>query len=397
MRLPVLGLLALGALLVGACAPTATAPAATAAPAKPAAGAATTAPAAAKAQASPAAGAPAAKDGWQAEWDKTVAAAKNEKLVMMTHPGTDYQKLVASFQKAYPDIPVEHTGARPSDFSPKVITEQKNGQFLWDVMTANTANMNNVLLPTGAFQELPPQLIRPEIQDDSKWSGGFEMWTTTTGKFVFIMNVDVQGGVWVNRDQVKKDQLGTVAQLLDPQFQGKIVIDEPSVPAHGALGLVGILDEKGPEFVEKLLRDQKPVFQENVRITTEWVATGRYPVGIGVDDNQMIEFQKQGIGKNVERLDEAKYGITAGVAVFKNAPHPNAAKVWVNWLLTQEGQQAWADSGVTGNSRRTDVPPQKPQNVPQDWSVLASMKIQGMDSGKASMRTVTDTYKKIKA
>ena len=369
--------------LVAACGPTS-------APATP-----TTAPAKPTAAAQPATGG-GATSGWQAEWDRTVAAAKAEKVVVVTHPGAEYQKFIAAFQKAYPEIPVEHSGERPSDISPKILTEQKNGVYNWDVMVASTSNMNNVLMPAGAFQDLPPLLIRDDIKDDSKWGGGkFQHFTSDKGPQILIHNFDLTAGIWVNRDVISKEQFSKTEDLLKPEFQGKIVIDDPSVPAHGSLALTGILAGHGEEFMRKILVDQKPVFQENVRITTEWVATGRYPIGIGVDRPAMREFQAQGIGKNVERFRGDAHLLAQGVGVFKNAPHPNATKVFVNWMLTQEGQQAWADAGVTGNSRRLDVKPNEPEAYP-DYSQLASYSIQGTDSGTPLLNTVRDTYKTIK-
>jgi hypothetical protein len=60
-----------------------------------------------------------AKESWQAEWDRTVEAAKQEKLIIVTQPSSLEKDVIGEFQKAFPDIPVEHTGARPSDISPR--------------------------------------------------------------------------------------------------------------------------------------------------------------------------------------------------------------------------------------------------------------------------------------
>jgi ABC-type Fe3+ transport system substrate-binding protein len=376
-----------------AASPTAAKPAAanTSAPAPAAAGKPTVA---AQPATSGAAAAPAAAN---AEWDKIVAAAKNEKVVVVTHPGAPYQNLIASFKKAYPDIPVEHSGERPSDISPKIITEQKNGVYNWDVMVASTSNMNNVLMPTGAFQPLPPLFVRDDIKDDTKWGGGkFEMYTSDKGPFVLIINLDVNGPIWINRDVVSKERFSKVDDLLKPEFQGKIVMDQPSVPAHGSLSLTGLLQNHGEDFVRKVLTTQKPVFQENVRITTEWVATGRYPIGIGVDKPAMDEFQANGIGKNVERINDDAYVLAQGVGVFKNAPHPNGSKVFLNWLLTQEGQQAFAESRVTGNSRRLDVAPLEPSSYP-DYSKLNTYSSQGTDQGTPLLDKVMGMYKTIQS
>lgn len=348
------------------------------------------------AKAEPAAVQPAA--AWQAEWDKTVAAAKQEgRLVLVTHPGTDYKRLVEHFQAAYPDIKVEHTGARPSDISPKIITEQQNGQYGWDVMTASTSNMSNVLAPTGAFQDLRPQFLLPDAMDDSKWAGGFESWAHDVSKqpLIFVHAMDVVGGYSVNRDVIPSSEFTSVDDLVDPKWRGKIVMDDPSVPAHGSLALTGILHAKGEDFVKRFLQEQKPTIQENVRVTTEWVSTGRYPVAVGVDKNFLLEFQKEGIGKNVDFQKGPLYLAARGVGVFTKAPHPNASKVWVNWLLSREGQLAWAD-GMQGNSRRTDVPVLNQAEFP-DFSKLDTYASPNTERGKDLLGKVFAMYKAAQA
>ncbi len=388
--------IALSVVAVVACSPAPSAPSESkSSPTQaPAAAKAPTSTPAAKTEAAPAA----AKDGWQAEWDKTLAAAKQEgKMTLITHPGTDYKRLVELFQEKYPDIKVEHTGARPSDISPKVIAEQQNGVYSWDVMTASTSNMINVLAPTGAFIDLRTQFLLPDAMDDSKWAGGFESWAhdVTKQTLVFVHAMDVVGGYSVNRDVVPRGEMNSVDDLLDPKYRGKIVFDDPSVPAHGSLSLTGFLFAKGEDFVKQLFTEQKPVIQENVRVTTEWISTGRYPLAVGVDKNFLLEFQKQDIGKNVDFQQGPLYMAARGVGVFKNSPHPNASKVWVNWLLSREGQMAWAEA-MQGNSRRTDVPVLNAAEFP-DFSKLESYASPNTERGKDLLGKVFGIYKAYQA
>lgn len=365
------GLLCFTVLLIGcsSAAPSASPP--TAAPAPP-----TTAAAKPDTKSEP-------RAAWQDEWDKTIAAAKQEgRITLVTHPGTDYQRLVQLFQEKYPEIKVDHTGSRPSDISPKIIAEQQNGVYSWDVMTASTSNMVNVLSPTGAFQDLRPIFLLPDAMDGSKWAGGFESWAhdVTNQPLVFVHAMDVIGGYAVNRDVVPKNEVTSVDDLLDPKWRGKIVLDDPTVPAHGSLSLTGIMFAKGEDFLKRLLNDQKPVIQDNVRVTTEWISTGRYPLAVGVDKNYLQEFQKQGIGKSVDFQQGPMYLAARGVGVFKNSPHPNASKVWVNWLLSREGQLAWTEA-MQGNSRRTDVPVLNPIEFP-DFTKLENYASPNTEKGK---------------
>src|SRR5688572_12532759 len=149
------------------------------------------------------------KPAWQAEWDRTVEAAKREKLVIATMPGSNDQKLMAAFQKAFPDIPVEHTGARPSDFSPKLIGEQRNGIYAWDVMESSGAtNMHEVLMPADAFQDIRPFFLLPDAVDPSKWQGGvFELYTAPDKPYILIHDWAVRHTLYVNREFVPREEV----------------------------------------------------------------------------------------------------------------------------------------------------------------------------------------------
>ncbi len=221
-------------LMVAACGPAATpasSPAKSEAAKTEAPAAKAEAPAAKTEAGKPAAQAPASSADWQTEWQNVVEAAKKEKLVIVSHPGSDYQALMESFKKDFPGIEVEHSGQRPSDISPKIITEQQNGVFNWDVMAATTSNMNNVLLPANAFQDIEPFFVRRDVMDDNVWGGGkFEMYTSNDQKSILVHNAWLASRVYVNREKVGADKLNSIDDLLKPEFQGQIVVDDCTVP-----------------------------------------------------------------------------------------------------------------------------------------------------------------------
>src|SRR4051812_32268846 len=140
---------ALGAVLaiLVACGPSA-APAAQTAPAasQPAA-----APAAAK-PATAAAPATGGQESWQAEWDRVVAAAKQEgKVVVNGPPGDAARQALISFQQTYPEIQVEFIGARGADFISRVLAERRADRYLSDVLVSGTGGIIGELLPEGVI------------------------------------------------------------------------------------------------------------------------------------------------------------------------------------------------------------------------------------------------------
>jgi ABC-type Fe3+ transport system substrate-binding protein len=383
-----LRLIAVASLALAACsAPTPASPAAT----NPPPAAPTTAPAAkptqaptlaASAPAPPAAPAaatppPAARSFNQADWDKVVEAARKEGSVVITsEPGTDYQRFVTRAQEALPGIKIEHTGMRPSDFVPRALAEQKNGQFLWDLAVGPGSNMLTVMSPAGALENSAPfvESLTPDVTDESKWSGGFMVVPDPRQPTTFVFQYVKLGGIYVNRDKLPVSEFNSAAQLLDPKFKGKIGVYKPDQSTGGSQTLGALLVNHGPDFLNKLIDVQGITKVEAQRQNTEWLATGRVPIAMGVDRSILKEFQDNGIGKNVERLEDGSiYLHSYGTSVIKNPPHPNATKVFLNWFLSQQGQDLWASTVVDANSRRVDVHVYNPDSTP-DYDKLNSYK-----------------------
>lgn len=389
------------AVLLAACAPApspATQPTAAPAPtaAKPVLSGAE-GPAAVQPTAPPAAPvqAPQTQPAASAAWDQIVDSAKRERAItIVTGPGTGPQRFLERFKEKHPWLPVEHTGLRPSDFAPRVLSEQRNGLYAWDFLVGSGLNTAGIVLaPAGGLGNIKELLtdLPPEVKDDSKWAGGLEVYRDPQSPDSLITQLSVGGGFWVSRDQIPAAELNTIDQLLDPKFRGKIVVYDPTQASGGAQNLAPLLANRGEDFLERLFADQKMVIVENKRQATEWFMTGRYPIGFGMDEEVILEFQTQGVGKSAEQvLEPASTHLGAfGITLLKNPPHPNAAKVFLAWFLSHDGQDAWASLGTpTANSRRWDVPVYNPKSTP-DFARLDEYKVwNGVPEGDGFVKRV---------
>ena len=313
--------------------------------------------------------------GWEKELKDALAAAEGEgKLTAIGRPGDDRERFFKKFQEKYPKIKVEYTLMRPSNVAPRLLAEQQKSIYLWDVMVEGGNNVATVLKPAGATADIRDYLIRdPRVVGDANWRGGFEdgfRFADNIGIYTFGVSTSV--GPYVNREFVSKQELATLKDLLDPKWTGKIVINDPRVPAHGQIMLASMAFIEGNEYIRKLMVDQKPVYVTDVRQMTQWLATGRYPIAIGADSSMLENMQSKGVGKRVELLladglPRTISGVT--VNVFKNPPNPNAAKVFIHWLLGHEGQTAFSELVGETNSRRVDVKEAEPEGAP-DWSKI---------------------------
>ena len=351
----------LGAACVQAPSPTPTpVPAKLTSTATPATKPAAATPAPTKPAATPASK-PAASADWKAEWDKTVAAAKAEgKVVVAGAPGELYRKANAPFEKAYPEIKVEYTGVRGAEFAPKILAERDGAQYNWDVHLGGWNTPFLLLVPKQVFDPLRPAQILPDVLDDSKWLNGFDGgWVDKDRKFEYQFQGRLTFLGYVNRDAVPEEQLRTVDDLLDPRLKGKISSQDPRItgPMSSFMGyLIGV---KGEDWVRRLL-SQDLVLMAGGREQTEAVVRGRIPIGLGVNAADVEQFKREGLTANVKNVDpesDAGRRVSGGfgnLMLVNRAPHPNAAKVYINWLLSKDGQAAWVEA-TDLNSRRLDV------------------------------------------
>ncbi|MFN4283089.1 MAG: ABC transporter substrate-binding protein [Alphaproteobacteria bacterium] len=303
-------------------------------------------------------------------WEAVLQKAKQEGLVVVHGaPGQRYAAVLRdAFQKRYPEIKVEFSGAANRTAIPRLLRERQAGIFNQDVWTSGSSAISQ-LMPAKALQPLAP-FLRKETMDDKNWIGGFAAgFTDNEEKYFYSFDGTVQNPIHVNWDFVKKDQIKSVQDLLKPEFANKIVWDDPRRGGSGNGASLTMLENFGETFLRQLY-SQKSVYTTNRRQAAEWLVRGRYPIAIGLDAAEMEVFEQQGLGKNVEALGSSFYKVEqlspgfGSVGIIDRAPRPHAAAVYVNWLLSQEGQEAWV--GVPRNSRRVGVKTSDPRQSPKE-------------------------------
>src|SRR5262245_2178822 len=98
---------------------------------------------------------------WKADWDATVAKAKGQTFNIIVAGEEAWQIVVAEFGKKF-GIDARPTVMRPSQAIPRLNSEQKNGQFVWDAWVGGTSNMVNEAVPAGLLAPLEPMFVLPE-------------------------------------------------------------------------------------------------------------------------------------------------------------------------------------------------------------------------------------------
>ena len=344
------------------------APKAAAPTAAPAAPAPTTAPAVA-----PASGQAPASNDFKTTWDALLEAAKKEgKLAVNTFPGTGYRQALEVFGERYPGITLEHTNMIAREVAARVIPEQKAGVYAFDVTQMPATTALSDLMPAGAWAPIKPVIIHPEVVDDKLWRGGFEAGLLdNTKQFGYGFAWNKSQNFWINTDLVKPGEIHLISDLLDPKWKGKMVLMDPRSGGFTAGPLTPARKVYGDGFLKSILVDQEPVITRDQRQATEMLIRGGMAIATGPTEIYVEDFKNSGVDVKVDKLmfPDATTLSGGSVWLFKNAPNPNAAKLFINWLLTKEGQTVWNEKALLENSRRTDVTPVVPDRYPSDEEI----------------------------
>ena len=296
-----------------------------------------------------------------AEWESTLAAAKKEgKVAVITDvTATLRDALTLEFQKQY-GISVELFGISGREVPPRVAAERKAGQFLWDIYIHGSTTALQAMIPMGAFDPLEPALILPDVKDPKTWRGGAIEFLDPS-KTVVVMTPFQRGTIFYNTKLVNAKEFKSHKDLLDPKWKGKIAVDDPRRAGPGAATFTFFYlhPELGPDFIRALGKQQMSIFRDYAQ-EVDAVGQGRYPVLIGGADFVAINRAKQGAPIAIVDPRELKEGTdvspaNGNLALFNRAPNPNAAKIYINWLLSKEGQTSFARANGYV-SARLDVP-----------------------------------------
>jgi iron(III) transport system substrate-binding protein len=297
------------------------------------------------------------------QWDQTLSEAKKEgRVVVSIPPGAELRKSLKNvFEKRF-GIELELVTGRGAAIPKKIADEFRAGLRLTDVHTGGSAPIIYGL--EGMLEPIEAQFILPEVKEAKHWWGG-HMYVDKTKRYGYSFLAFVQDAVWYNTDLVKPEELRAYDDLLHSKWQGKIGYSDPRRGGAGQGNWTFLWKTKGEEFLKKLVQQNLVIMGEE-RPLAEALVKGSLALTIGLDIDNFVSFVRAGLPiKPLPQLKDGIYPVTGSgaLAVIRNPPHPNATKVFVNWLLSKEGQETYQNA-IGEPTRRLDVDvPKEPYAV----------------------------------
>lgn len=292
-------------------------------------------------------------------WDGMVAAAQKESQVVVSGPPDPDAdtKIPDAFKQAY-GIDVQYLSGNSSQLAARIQSERAAGQYTIDVSLSGSDTVYGTYLANNWLDPLKPSLVMPEAIDPSVWPTGGPWFRDPQADTVLQISNTVSLAAAINTSLVSPQDVATLDTLLDPKWIGKIGAYNPGVSGEGLALACAIYVTKGADYATQLYKGQQVALSRDYQQVADWVAHGTYAIVLATAHQFLVPYLgtlpiQEVSFSDVPLTTSGAFGL---VNLYNNAPHPNAARVFANWLASRDGATVFCQ--VDGSAPvRTDVTP----------------------------------------
>jgi iron(III) transport system substrate-binding protein len=255
----------------------------------------------------------------EGQWNAIVEAAKKEGRVVVYSSMVGVETTFAAFSEKYPEITVQVERAPTTEIIARLDQEVEVGAAGADVTMHSSAAWYEARDADGAFAALQ---VSPGEQAEGwmeRLGGGYAgvyaspflvAWNTAHGKPI------ANAGDVAGLPKVGLTKAG-LADAIDYQYKGW-------------------LDEFGSDFLNNLAKNKATTYGSNAP-AAQALASGEIDYLIGTTPATLIKLKEDGAPVDMVVPDRGAVGVLYNAAVLRNAPNPNAAQVFTNWLMSKDG------------------------------------------------------------
>ena len=312
-----------------------------------------------------------------ADWDKVVEAAKKEGKVSYytsTLGAPFHLDIIKAFQAKY-GITIELLDVRASEVDERIRTEQASQRYVADVVQHGSATLLGQYERPGILQPRGPVPNQKNLQSNFAEEAADSRIPTYVLPYGILINTDLVKGA---------DEPKSWHDLLNPKWKGKIISDDFRAQGGGFLWYAVTQDKFEKDFHEKLAQ-QGIIFSRDVGNDERRVAAGEYPLRIPQLASRFLTLK--GLPVKLIIPEEGVTFVRFDMGILKGAPHPNAAKLMIDFYLSEQAQLIYANAGmgavvngvsdkVTGDAKSLGIKKYLGTNNPDTIN-------QQMDSAKA--------------
>ncbi|HEY2919457.1 MAG TPA: extracellular solute-binding protein [Candidatus Binatia bacterium] len=276
-----------------------------------------------------------------------LAKAKQEgRVVFYTSWGpSDADYVVKAFEKKYAPLKVEVVRASSERTLTRLLSEHRANKFLGDVV-AISGIQSGILKEKGSLDRYQSS---EAVNFPADWRDpdGFGMGLHQT---IYVIGYNTK---LVSADTAPKNY----EDLLHPRWKGQLGWDTEEYYLFGAL-MKDKGKDKGLEFWRRLAAQQVN-FRKGYTLISELVSAGEFPVAVSLYQHRVDEYAEKGAPLQWVAPNPLVGGDPNKISLLKNAPRPNAAKVFTDFMLSAEGQKLLQDKGRSPG--RIGIGPKNPR------------------------------------
>ena len=322
-----------------------------------------------------------ALSAFEVEWEALKVAARAEGKMTLVTGNTSSRSLVPVVRGAFGDqfgIDVTITGGSGSRHAPRIAAERQAGRYEVDVVILGRSTVGPRLAEPGFMTPIDEQLFHPDVLDLSKWWMNRFWYREPEGvepKYSLAFAVKaIQNPIEpsYNTDRVTEADIANINSVwdfFDDKWKGQIIALSPlDTGASGTIHIIYAHPEMGPEWLARFYDKEFGVtFVGDVRTIVDSIAL-EGGVAFSLFDqgasSQLEALRAEGLPVATWTKNLKEGGVMrttsslAWIGMMDRPPNPNAAKLFLNWFLTQEGQTALHTLYTTppNPSLREDVP-----------------------------------------
>lgn len=290
-------------------------------------------------------------------WDKVVEAAKKEGKINFYNwyftEGRGGRVLEQAFEAKY-GIEVSAIQGRGAEFTERLKTEKRIGQMVADVVEGSSLHMENMRLA----ELLKPTMDIPVMKEKDVW----HMVPNYHNKDGYYMNYQRMFlTMFMNTNLVKPgEEPKGFMDLLDPKWKGKLIISDPVVSEIASRFVLYTSQKRVPDDFPTRLGRQQLIFDPSTPGAALKLAQGNASIAILLATLDVSNLVAEGAPIRVLDIKEGTMVDALSMGAVNNGPHPNATKVFLNYILSPEGQKLMADKSLSYPVRKgitANVPP----------------------------------------
>ena len=277
--------------------------------------------------------------GWSHAQSIIDGAKKEGRVVFYASMETQSaQRLVAQFEKKYPFIKVDATRIGSERMATRLVAEAQGRKVQADVVNQSGFDFYGVLQKGifDSYQSSERAGLPPEYKDEHG------LWTINSA----TLNVIGYNTKLVPPAFIPK----SFWDLADPKWKGQLLMDENE--SKWMAGMMTYYGEAKVMELRRRLATQEIQFRVGHTLIQTLAAAGERPIVAVAFANGVERLKKDGAPIDWVAADPI-IGLTFGLGLVKDAPHPNAARLFIDFLLSREGQEILAAVGYY--APRTDV------------------------------------------